>query len=181
MKSKSSKDFFSRVGLLLLLDIAVWVVVLLCSFTLRSFLLEIFPHNQSTVNVLLCGLYLVIYYAAIAFTMIATPVTKASWLNYTAGKKYSFKEDLKEFLKYDFVDEMVCYLIVCLPVHLMIQYMGALGLTFSQFFIGQSAIFAILECNVWVSYILNMVLYGVFWLVTVMVAHFVWNKQRLRK
>jgi len=181
MKSKSSKDFFARVGLLLLLDVAVWLVLLLGSFTVRSFLLEVFPQSANTINVALCALYLVIYYAAIGFTMIANPTTRAFWLNYTAGKKYSFKEDLKDFLKYDFVDEMVCYLIVCLPVHLMIEYLGVLGLSFSQFFIGQSAIFAILECEVWVSYVLNMVLYGVFWLVTVMVAHFVWNKQRLRK
>lgn len=181
MKSKSSKDFFSRVGLLLLLDIAVWVVVLVGSFTVRSFLIEVFPKNADTINVVLCAVYLVIYYAAIAFTMIANPITRASWLNYTAGKKYSFKEDMREFLKYDFVDEMVCYLLVCLPVHLMIQYLGDLGLSLSQFFIGQSAIFAILECNVWLSYLLNMVLYALFWLVTVAIAHFVWNKQRLRK
>lgn len=181
MKNKSSKDFFGRVGLLLLLDIAVWVVLLLCSFTLRSFLLEVFPKNANAINVALCALYLVIYYAAIGFTMIANPHTRAYWLNYTAGKKYTFKEDIKDFLKYDFVDEMVCYLLVCLPVHLMIQYLGVLGLTFSQFFIGQSAIFAILECEVWVSYVLNMVLYGAFWLVSVPGAHFVWNKQRLRK
>ena len=181
MKSKSSKDFFARVGLLLLLDVAVWVVLLLGSFTIRSFLIEVFPKNTNTVNVALCIVYLVIYYAAIAFTMIANNNTRAFWLNYTAGKKYSFKEDLKDFLKYDFVDEMVCYLLVCLPVHLMIQYLGVLGLTFSQFFIGQSAIYAIFECEVWVSYVLNMVLYGVFWLVSVPLTHFVWNKKRLRK
>ena len=181
MKSKSSKEFLSRVGMLLLLDLAVWVVLLLCSFTVRSFLIEIFPRSQATVNVALCAAYLVIYYAAIGFTMIANPITKASWLNYTAGKKYSFKEDIKDFLKYDFVDEIICYLVVCLPVHLMIGYMGTMGITLSQFFIGQSAIFAILECNVWVSYLLNMALYSVFWLVTVMIAHVVWNKQRLRK
>lgn len=167
--------------MLLLLDLAVWLVILVCSFTIRSFLLEIFPKNANTVNVVLCALYLVIYYAAIAFTMIANPITRASWLNYTAGKKYSFKDDLMEFLKYDFMDEVICYLVVCLPVHLMIQYWGVMGLTFSQFFIGQSAIYAILECNVWVSYLLNMVLYAVFWVVTVMVAHLVWDKQRLRK
>lgn len=181
MKNKSSSDFFARVGVLLLLDIIVWVVLLLGSFTIRSFLLEIFPKKAAIINVSLCALYLVIYYAAIAFAIIANPTSKALWLNYTAGKRYSFVEDLKEFLKYDFIDEMVCYLLVCLPVHLMLEYMGVLGLSFSQFFIGQSALYAILECNVWVSYVLNMLLYGIFWLVTVMVAHFIWNKQRLRK
>ena len=181
MKSKSSKDFFARVGVLLLLDIVVWLVVLLGSFTVRSFLIEVFPKKAALINVLLCAIYLVIYYVAIAFAIIANPTSKALWLNYTAGKKYSFVEDMKEFLKYDFVDEMVCYLLVCLPVHLMLEYMGVLGLSLSQFFIGQSAIYAILECNVWVSYVLNMLLYGVFWLLTVALAHFIWNKQRLRK
>ena len=92
-----------------------------------------------------------------------------------------FAKDGRNVDKYDFVDELVCYLLVCLPVHLILGYLGDFGAALSQFFIGQSAIWAILACDVWVAFVINMVIYGLFWIVMVAITHSVWNKNRIRK
>ena len=181
MKNKSLKEFGSRFWAFVLLDLGLWVVTLIGSVTVRKLLIGLLPGKEALISTWLCVFYLVLYYGVLAFVMAANPVSRALWLNATAGKRFSLKADLADFMKYDFVDELLCYLVVCLPVHLMLGYMGETGLILSQFFIGQSAVFAIFECGVWVAFVINMVIYGLFWIALVAVTHSVWNRARLRK
>ena len=111
MKNKSLKEFGSRFWAFVLLDLGLWVVTLIGSFTVRKLLIGLLPGKEALISTWLCVFYLVLYYGVLAFVMAANPVSRALWLNATAGKRFSLKADLADFMKYDFVDELLCCLI----------------------------------------------------------------------
>ncbi len=181
MKNFSAKDFFTRILTLLLLDLLLFVVALIFGKTIVPLLNSLLPKSGQAVSNGVCIFYLVLYYAVYAFAVYKNPGARAYWLYRTTGKEYRFGKDLAEYAKEYLLDDVLSYVVLCLPVHLMLSAAPALMAFASLFFIGQSTIYAVLSCNVWVAYLLNLVLYSLVMLLLVPVCHYFWDKKRIRE
>ncbi|MBO4355482.1 MAG: hypothetical protein J5850_01345 [Clostridia bacterium] len=122
------------------------------------------------------AVYVIAFIIFLAILVIKNPSTRATYLNDTYGKEYSFKNDL---LRISPLPLLCASALMALPMSLVLAIFGDIKVV-PFFFVPYYSMWEIVR-NPWLSFGIMTILTAVAVMIFSLIAFMIWEKNRLRK